>query len=213
VPVEEYLRPQKRFAHLFARRASPDVLARIQAEADRNIRRFGCSTTDATAGLTMDKPFAITLDPGSSLANKTGTWRTSARSTSTACRPATHQCPAGEDIQGWLYHAESGDYEAAWRHLTRDNPFPAIMGRVCYHSCEGACNRGHLDAAVGINSVERFLGDEALKRGWRFDARRRKPASTCWWSAPGPRACRRPTTCAAWATRHGEGSRPAAPAA
>jgi 2-oxoacid:acceptor oxidoreductase delta subunit (pyruvate/2-ketoisovalerate family) len=43
------------------------------------------------------------------------------------------------------------------------------MGRVCYHSCEGACNRGKLDQAVGINSVERFLGDEALKRGWRFE--------------------------------------------
>ena len=44
------------------------------------------------------------------------------------------------------------------------------MGRVCYHPCEGACNRGQLDAAVGINSVERFLGDEALKRGWKFKA-------------------------------------------
>jgi NADPH-dependent glutamate synthase beta subunit-like oxidoreductase len=42
------------------------------------------------------------------------------------------------------------------------------MGRVCYHPCEGACNRGQLDEAVGINSVERFLGDEALKRGWRL---------------------------------------------
>jgi 2-oxoacid:acceptor oxidoreductase delta subunit (pyruvate/2-ketoisovalerate family) len=52
----------------------------------------------------------------------------------------------------------------------RDNPFPAIMGRVCYHTCEGACNRGKLDDPVGINSVERFLGDEAIKRGWKFDA-------------------------------------------
>ena len=42
------------------------------------------------------------------------------------------------------------------------------MGRVCYHPCETACNRGKLDEAVGINSVERFLGDEALKRGWKF---------------------------------------------
>ena len=42
------------------------------------------------------------------------------------------------------------------------------MGRVCYHPCESACNRGQLDEAVGINSVERFLGDEAIKRGWQF---------------------------------------------
>ena len=118
--------------------------------------------------MTMQKPFAITLDPGSSLANKTGTWRTERPLYIDRLPPCNAQCPAGEDIQGWLYHAESGDYEAAWRHLVRDNPFPAIMGRVCYHSCEGVCNRGQLDAPVGINSVERFLGDEALKQGWRF---------------------------------------------
>jgi 2-oxoacid:acceptor oxidoreductase delta subunit (pyruvate/2-ketoisovalerate family) len=50
-----------------------------------------------------------------------------------------------------------------------DNPFPAVMGRVCYHPCETACNRGQLDETVGINSVERFLGDEAIERGWRVD--------------------------------------------
>ena len=120
--------------------------------------------------MTMQKPFAITLDPGSSLANKTGTWRTERPVYVDRLPPCNAQCPAGEDIQGWLFHAESGDYESAWRHLTRDNPFPAIMGRVCYHSCEGVCNRGKIDTAVGINSVERFLGDEALKRGWQFKA-------------------------------------------
>ena len=114
----------------------------------------------------MEKPFAITLDPGSSLANKTGSWRTERPVYVDRLPPCNAQCPAGEDIQGWLYQAESGNYEAAWRHLTRDNPLPAVMGRVCYHSCEGACNRSKLDAAVGINSVERFLGDEAIKRGW-----------------------------------------------
>ena len=116
----------------------------------------------------MDKPFAITLDVGSSLANKTGAWRTNRPVYVDRLPPCNHACPAGENIQGWLYHAESGDYEAAWRVLTEDNPLPAIMGRVCYHPCEGSCNRGKVDEAVGINSVERFLGDEALKRGWNF---------------------------------------------
>lgn len=119
--------------------------------------------------MTQQKPFAITLDPGSSLANKTGSWRSERPVYVDRLPPCNAQCPAGEDIQGWLYHAESGNYEQAWRHLTRDNPFPAVMGRVCYHSCEGVCNRAKLDEAVGINSVERFLGDEALKRGWAFD--------------------------------------------
>jgi 2-oxoacid:acceptor oxidoreductase delta subunit (pyruvate/2-ketoisovalerate family) len=117
----------------------------------------------------MDKPFAITLDVGSSLANRTGSWRTSRPVYIDRLPPCNHACPAGENIQSWLYHAEGGDYEAAWRVLTLDNPLPAVMGRVCYHPCEESCNRGKLDEPVGINSVERFLGDEALKRGWRFE--------------------------------------------
>ena len=116
----------------------------------------------------MDKPFAITLDVGSSLANHTGSWRTQRPVYLDRIPPCNSTCPAGENIQGWLYHAESGDYEAAWRVLVEDNPLPAIMGRVCYHPCEGACNRAQVDEAVGINSVERFLGDEALKQGWKL---------------------------------------------
>jgi 2-oxoacid:acceptor oxidoreductase delta subunit (pyruvate/2-ketoisovalerate family) len=122
----------------------------------------------------MQKPFAITLNPGSSLANHTGSWRTSRPVYLDRLPPCNNQCPAGEDIQGWLFHAESGGYEAAWRHLTRDNPFPAIMGRVCYHSCESVCNRARIDEAVGINSVERFLGDEAVKQGWKLAAAERE---------------------------------------
>ena len=115
------------------------------------------------------KPFAITLDVGSSLANKTGSWRTERPVYRDLLPPCNHACPAGENIQAWLYEAEEGGegYERAWRKLVEDNPFPAIMGRVCYHPCETACNRGQLDSAVGINSVERFLGDEAIAKGWQ----------------------------------------------
>ena len=122
----------------------------------------------------MNKPFAITLDVGSSLANHTGSWRTSRPVYVDRLPPCNNACPSGENIQGWLYHAESGDYKTAWRVLVLDNPLPAVMGRVCYHPCETSCNRGQLDTAVGINSVERFLGDEAIMRGWKFDA----PAQT-----------------------------------
>jgi NADPH-dependent glutamate synthase beta subunit-like oxidoreductase len=114
------------------------------------------------------KPFAITLDPGSSLANRTGSWRTVRPEYVDRLPPCNHACPAGENVQGWLFHAEAGDYEQAWRVLTRDNPLPAVMGRVCYHPCESSCNRGQLDESVGINAIERFLGDEALRRGWKF---------------------------------------------
>jgi 2-oxoacid:acceptor oxidoreductase delta subunit (pyruvate/2-ketoisovalerate family) len=114
----------------------------------------------------MNKPFAITLDAGSSLANKTGSWRTERPVYVDLMPPCNHACPAGENIQQWLYRAEDGSYEQAWRQIMADNPLPAVMGRVCYRPCETACNRGQLDSAVGINSVERFLGDEAIKWGW-----------------------------------------------
>ena len=116
----------------------------------------------------MDKPFAITLDVGSSLANKTGSWRQERPVYVHRLPPCNHGCPAGENIQQWLYHAESGDYETAWHELVKDNPLPAVMGRVCYHPCETACNRAQLDDPVGIHGVERFLGDEAIRQGWRL---------------------------------------------
>ncbi len=115
----------------------------------------------------MDKPFAITLDVGSSLANRTGSWRTERPVYLDRLPPCNAACPAGENTQAWLFHAESGDYEAAWREIMKNNPLPGIMGRVCYHPCETSCNRGQLDEAVGIHAVERFLGDEAVRQGWK----------------------------------------------
>jgi 2-oxoacid:acceptor oxidoreductase delta subunit (pyruvate/2-ketoisovalerate family) len=113
-------------------------------------------------------PFAVTLGPASSLADHTGAWRTERPEYVHRTAPCGNACPAGEDIRTWLYDAESGGagYEAAWRRIMEMNPFPAICGRVCYHPCETACNRGQLDESVGINSVERFLGDLAVEQGW-----------------------------------------------
>lgn len=113
------------------------------------------------------KPFAITLDPSSSLANHTGNWRTMRPVYVDRLPPCNHACPAGENIQAWLYLAEEKNYEAAWRRIMEDNPMPAIHGRVCYHPCETACNRGQLDEAVSIRAVERFLGDLAIKERWQ----------------------------------------------
>ena len=82
--------------------------------------------------------------------------------------PCNQACPAGEDIQAWLGQAQAGRYREAWETLVRDNPLPAVHGRVCYHPCEGSCNRGELDSPVGIHAVERFLGDLAAREGWPF---------------------------------------------
>ncbi len=82
--------------------------------------------------------------------------------------PCNNACPAGENIQEWLRLVKAGQEEAAWRELVANNPFPAIHGRVCYHPCETACNRIELDGSVSIHSVERYLGDLAIERGWGF---------------------------------------------
>lgn len=83
--------------------------------------------------------------------------------------PCNFACPTGEDIQDWLALSQAGKFEAAWRSLVRNNPFPATTGRICYHTCENACNRQYTDSAVSIHSVERYLGDLALEKGWQFD--------------------------------------------
>jgi len=81
--------------------------------------------------------------------------------------PCNNACPAGEDIQAWLAHAQAGRFEEAWQTLVKDNPLPAVHGRVCYHPCESGCNRAQLDSSVSIHSVERFLGDMATEQGWK----------------------------------------------
>jgi NADPH-dependent glutamate synthase beta subunit-like oxidoreductase len=114
----------------------------------------------------VKKPFAVTLDVGGSLLNKTGSWRSERPVYVDRLPPCNHACPAGEDIQAWLYRAEEGDYRGAWESLIANNPLPAIMGRACYHPCQQACNRAQLDQAVNIHAVERFLGDTALAEKW-----------------------------------------------
>lgn len=88
--------------------------------------------------------------------------------------PCNDACPAGEDIQAWLALAQGGQFEEAWQVLVRDNPFPSIHGRVCYHPCESVCNRAFTDSEVSIHAVERFLGDMALQEGWSLKAPERK---------------------------------------
>jgi NADPH-dependent glutamate synthase beta subunit-like oxidoreductase len=88
--------------------------------------------------------------------------------------PCTGGCPSGNDVRGWLVEIALREKvglgldeacEAAWRNYMETNPFPSVMGRVCPHPCEDHCNRKEKDGAVGINSVERFIGDYGLEKG------------------------------------------------
>jgi NADPH-dependent glutamate synthase beta subunit-like oxidoreductase len=80
--------------------------------------------------------------------------------------PCNSACPAGENIQAWMAHAQAGNYFEAFQKLVEDNPFPAVMGRVCVKPCETGCNRTHIDTTVNIHAVERYIGDEAIKQKW-----------------------------------------------
>jgi NADPH-dependent glutamate synthase beta subunit-like oxidoreductase len=88
--------------------------------------------------------------------------------------PCTGHCPSDNDIRGWLTVIAEREKlglsldeasEQAWRIEMETNPFPSVMGRVCPHPCEGTCNRSEKDGAVGINSVERYIGDYGLEKG------------------------------------------------
>jgi len=82
--------------------------------------------------------------------------------------PCNSACPAGENIQGWLSHAQAGNYFEAFQTLVEDNPFPAIMGRVCVKPCETGCNRNHIDTTINIHAVERYIGDESINQQWQI---------------------------------------------
>lgn len=99
------------------------------------------------------------VSQGDMLYNKTGSWRFIKpvyEDKTPACQNA---CPAGNDIEGWIKLIGRMQFDKAYWHLKREEPFPAILGRVCFHFCEGACNRAALDDAIRIQELERFVGD------------------------------------------------------
>jgi NADPH-dependent glutamate synthase beta subunit-like oxidoreductase len=86
-----------------------------------------------------------------------------------------YTCPSGIPVRDYLKLVASGaSLDKAWRVLTKNNPFPAVTGRVCPHPCETACNRSCLDQPVNINCIERFVGDYGILKGLGFD----KPSHT-----------------------------------
>lgn len=107
---------------------------------------------------------------GSTTAIKTGTWRAALPRHLHAPSPCHAACPVHGDIAEWIGQARAGDFHAAWQTLSRHNPFPAVIGRICHHPCESACNRAGHDEALAICKLERCVGDIAIERGWSYDA-------------------------------------------
>lgn len=91
--------------------------------------------------------------------------------------PCAHGCPNETNIREFLTTISQSEgagrsyqesYEKAWNILTEKNPFPSSCGRVCPHPCESECNRLYKDGSVGINNLERFVGDYALEQDFQF---------------------------------------------
>ncbi|MCP4118010.1 MAG: FAD-dependent oxidoreductase [Desulfobacteraceae bacterium] len=101
----------------------------------------------------------------SSRLNKTGSWRFVRPVFLNRTAPCSAFCPAGNDIPKIEFQVASGDIAGAFTTLMQETPFPSTCGRVCFHSCEGACNRAFQDSPVAIRSLERFVGDTALEMG------------------------------------------------
>lgn len=111
----------------------------------------------------MKNQLLIPISSITSEANKTGSWRFLRPRFENKTAPCSAACPAGEDIPQIEMLTAQGEFKDAWELIIRENPFPAVCGRVCFHPCEGSCNRGSYDEAVAVHTMERFLADTAAR--------------------------------------------------
>ena len=86
----------------------------------------------------------------------------------TGTAPCKTACPAHIAVQGYLKLAAQGKYREALQLIKRENPFPAVCGRICNRRCEDACTRGTVDEAVAIDEVKRFIAQQDLNAETRF---------------------------------------------
>jgi NADPH-dependent glutamate synthase beta subunit-like oxidoreductase len=86
----------------------------------------------------------------------------------TGTSPCKSECPAHIAVQGYIKMASQGRYKEALELIKRENPLPAICGRICPRKCESACTRAGLDEALAVDEVKKFLADQDLKTEHRY---------------------------------------------
>ena len=86
----------------------------------------------------------------------------------TGTSPCKTACPAHIAVQGYLKKAAEGKYTEALELIKRENPFPAVCGRICNRRCEDACTRGTIDQPIAIDAVKKFIAEQDLKAETRF---------------------------------------------
>ena len=102
----------------------------------------------------------------STLVNTTGDWRAQRPVLKSRLSPCKFACPAKNNIPEWIGLLKRGEFRKAWEVLLETNPLPFVCGEVCPHPCEDCCNRSQFDVALSIRALERFLGQEALRKQW-----------------------------------------------
>ncbi len=110
----------------------------------------------------MITTIGATVKGGTSVNYKTGDWREFRPIFVNRIAPCREACPAGINIQRFLWEARHQRFEQAWKIIMEENPLPSICGRVCGHPCENACNRKEFDEPIAIHAVETFVGDYGL---------------------------------------------------
>jgi len=102
----------------------------------------------------------------STLDNRTGNWRAQRPVLKSRLSPCKFACPARNNIPEWLGLLRRREFRRAWEIILETNPLPFVCGEVCPHPCEDCCNRSQFDEALSIRALERFVGQEALKKNW-----------------------------------------------
>ncbi len=123
-----------------------------------------------------DMPY-LPMSLGTTLVNKTGSWRYIRPLYVDKTPPCNNNCPAGTDVVGYLALMREGKYKEAWELIKQENPFPGVCGRVCPHPCESGCNREELGGAIAIHTLERFLADYAASQRLSVQASKRYDAT------------------------------------
>ncbi len=131
----------------------------------------------------------IAVSTGSTLANRTGSWKYIQPIYQDKIAPCNAACPVGIDLEAIFNLMRQDKVEEAREMMLRENPMPATCGRVCDHPCQGACSRARFDEAVNIHAIERMLGDLDVVTRATTPERTRKEQVAIVGSGPAGLAC------------------------
>lgn len=128
----------------------------------------------ATKPVVPKKPAATARDHAWSEKNWNVDYRTNREDVAPeGTAPCKTACPAHIAVQGYIKLAAQGRYMEALELIKKENPFPAVCGRICPHGCEDECTRGNIDEPIAIDEIKKFIADQELDTEKRFVPKKR----------------------------------------